>query len=157
MFFSIRRGGRRSPSPVSYTHLEDPALAKGLVKRDVIRVITPGTIVETSMLDESANNYIASIWCEGEGFGACFTDISTGELHVTEYAGKDFQNKLTQELGRFAPSEAVFTEALLDKKTVVGFIKEKLGCSATRMTEGDFSPGDGEAVVKPVSYTHLPS
>ncbi|MCI5801841.1 MAG: DNA mismatch repair protein MutS [Oscillospiraceae bacterium] len=128
--------------------MEDPALAKGLVKRDVIRVITPGTIVETSMLDESANNYIASIWCEGEGFGACFTDISTGELHVTEYAGQDFQNKLTQELGRFAPSEAVFTEALLDKKTVVGFIKEKLGCSATLMTEGEFSPGDSEAVVK---------
>ncbi|MDD2956000.1 MAG: DNA mismatch repair protein MutS [Oscillospiraceae bacterium] len=127
--------------------MEDPALAKGLVKRDIIRVITPGTIVETSMLDESANNYIASLCCGGEGFGVCFTDISTGEIHATEYRGKDFQNILTQELGRFSPSEAVFGQELLACTEVTSFLKNKLECAVTLLTEEEFSPGQSEEVL----------
>lgn len=60
--------------------LEDPALAKGLVKRDIIRVITPGTVLESTMLDESKNNYICSICTGGGQAGCCFADISTGAL-----------------------------------------------------------------------------
>ena len=62
--------------------MEDPKLAKGLVKRDVIRVITPGTVLENSMLDESKNNYICSLYYEENAAGLCFADISTGELYV---------------------------------------------------------------------------
>ena len=63
--------------------VEDPATAKGLVKRDIVRRITPGTVLEDSMLDEGRNNYLAAI-CMGEGeIGLCFTDASTGECHAT--------------------------------------------------------------------------
>lgn len=115
---------------------EDPSLAKGLVQREVIRVITPGTIVETSMLDEGTNNFIASIFCDTRGFGVCFTDISTGEINTTEYIGRDAQQKLINELGRFLPSEIIFNQSFLDYKQVTSFIKNKLGCSAN-LTDDD--------------------
>ena len=61
--------------------MEDPALAKGIVKRSVIRVITPGTVMESSMLDEAKNNYIASAYYQGDKVGICFADISTGDVY----------------------------------------------------------------------------
>ena len=118
-------------------HMEDPALATGLVQRDVIRVITPGTIVETSMLDEGTNNFIASIFCDIRGFGVCFTDISTGEIKATQYQGRDHQQKLISELGRFMPSEIIFNQSFLDYKVVTSFIKEKLGCSTNLADDDD--------------------
>ena len=121
---------------------EDPALAKGLVKRDVIRVVTPGTIVETSMLDEGTNNFIASVFCDTKGFGACFTDISTGVLNATQYLGRDAQQKLVSELGRFAPSEIIFNQSFLDYKEVTAFIKERLVCSAN-LTDDDETVREG--------------
>ena len=64
--------------------MEDPATAKGLVKRDVIRVVTPGTVIEQSMLDECRNNYILSVCMDGEHAGLAFADVSTGEFHIYE-------------------------------------------------------------------------
>ena len=126
---------------------EDPALAKGLVKRDVIRVVTPGTIVETSMLDEGVNNFIASVFCDANGFGACFTDISTGELSTMQYKGREAQPRLMAELGRFRPSEIIFNQCFLDYKEVTQFIKTRLACSAN-LTDEDATVCDGaEALV----------
>ena len=62
--------------------MEDPALAKGLVERDIIRIITPGTVIASSMLDEGRNNFICSIYLDERGAGLCFCDISTGECSV---------------------------------------------------------------------------
>ena len=90
--------------------MEDPALAKGLVKREVIRVITPGTIIETSMLDEGSNNYIGSIFCRPDGYGLCFADISTGEIQATQLNEKDYGEKLINDLARFSPSELIFNK-----------------------------------------------
>ena len=73
--------------------MEDPALAKGIVKRSVIRVITPGTVMESSMLDEAKNNYIASIYYFGENIGICFADISTGELDATTLTAKGLRTR----------------------------------------------------------------
>ena len=67
--------------------LEDPATTKGLVKRGVIRIITAGTIIENSMLDESRNNYICAICSEEGAIGLCVADVSTGELNVTQLTG----------------------------------------------------------------------
>ena len=64
--------------------VEDPAKAKGLVKRDIIRVVTPGTVIESSMLQDDRNNYIASIFLKGKKAGLCFADVSTGTAHITE-------------------------------------------------------------------------
>ena len=62
---------------------EDPAQAKGLVDRDIIRVVTPGTVISSSMLEEGKNNFLASIYADSAGFGLCFCDLSTGEVHAT--------------------------------------------------------------------------
>ncbi len=84
---------------------EDPATAKGLVKRDVIRVVTPGTVLESSMLDEGKNNYLCAAFGKGDTVGLCFADVSTGDVRVTELAGEDVNGRLCSELGRFSPSE----------------------------------------------------
>ena len=84
---------------------EDPKTAKGLVKRDIIRVITPGTVMEQSMLEEGRNNYICCMYSEAKKIGLCFCDISTGELYVTEISGKDAVNTLTNQLSSYLPRE----------------------------------------------------
>ena len=84
---------------------EDPATAKGLVKRDIIRVITPGTVMESSMLDEGRNNYICCMFSDSKKIGLCFCDISTGELYATEISGSDSVNSLTSQLASYNPRE----------------------------------------------------
>lgn len=91
---------------------ENPATAKGLVKRDIIRVVTPGTVIEDAMLDEGRNNYLAAVSACGEGVGLCFTDISTGECHVTCLENDGAQQRTVDELTRFSPSELLLSENL---------------------------------------------
>ena len=86
---------------------EDPQKAKGLVKREVIRVITPGTVIEDGMLDETKNNYLASVVLGKQSFAVCFTDASTGESFITEIPEDDRERRLIDELMRFAPSEII--------------------------------------------------
>ena len=82
---------------------EDPALAKGIVNRDVVRVVTPGTVLEASMLDEGSNNYLASLYFERNDYGLCFIDASTGSVSVTEIKGGDAEHRVIVELSRFYP------------------------------------------------------
>jgi DNA mismatch repair protein MutS len=82
--------------------LEDPKNAKGLVDRDIVRIITPGTLIETSMLDEGVSNYLCSLYVEqatGEN-AACYADLSTGEICVSFYNGGDIEH-LLNEIGAF--------------------------------------------------------
>ena len=91
---------------------EDPALAKGLVKRDVIRVVTPGTLTSGTMLKENENNYICSVYYSekmGE-LAVCYSDISTGELYLTEYHGDDVYQTLLNELVKIKASELIMPE-----------------------------------------------
>jgi hypothetical protein len=85
---------------------EDPALAKGLVKREVVRVITPGTVVEGSMLEETRNNYICALYIAGEEAGMAFADVSTGEIFATASRG-GAASRAVGELGRFCPKEII--------------------------------------------------
>lgn len=121
--------------------MEDPALAKGLVKRDIIRVITPGTVLESSMLDETRNNFICSLFAEGEKAGVCFADISTGELHATTLEGKN-ANELTgqieNELSRFSPREILINQAALDFTGMAEFIKQRLSASLELPDNAEF-------------------
>ena len=107
--------------------MEDPKLVKGLVKREVIRVVTPGTLIEANMLDEGANNYIASIYVEKEQVGLAFADISTGQVFVTALPLGDL-SALKNELTRFSPSEVVFNDALLSFAEMGSFLKDRLRC-----------------------------
>ena len=81
--------------------LEDPALAKGLVERDIIRIITPGTLLEGSQLDERANSFLMSICFQGERCGLARVDVTTGEFLVDEL--RDPEKLLSDELARIAP------------------------------------------------------
>ena len=84
---------------------EDPALAKGLVKREVVRVITPGTLIESNLLTEQKNNYLCALYMGEFEFGVCFADISTAEIYATSFDGNNMEARLRNELGTYAPRE----------------------------------------------------
>ena len=115
--------------------MEDPALAKGLVKREVIRVITPGTVIENSMLRDDRNNYLCSIYRTGTKVGLCFADVSTGCAHTTELHTAKPAETIIAELCRFSPTEVLFNPAVLDLKEVTQYIKQRMTCSVELMEE----------------------
>ena len=117
---------------------EDPAQAKGLVERDVIRVVTPGTVIDSSMLEESRSNFIAAVCCDGDGAGLAFCDISTGKAHVTGFTGADRMLHAANELARFAPREAVLNRAAAAEKSLRELLRDKLGCLAETIDEERF-------------------
>ncbi len=98
---------------------EDPATAKGIVKRDIIRVITPGTVIEDTMLDEGRNNFLAAVAVIDNGVGLCFTDASTGESHLTTLSLENYEAKIIDELARFSPSEVLITDNFKQRAPVV--------------------------------------
>ena len=107
--------------------MENPALAKGMVKRDIVRVVTPGTLMEANMLEEGSNNYICSLCPAGERCGLAFADISTGSVLVTEVSG---EMAVINELGKYTPHEVIYAEELPRLRSVVGFLKDRLCCAA---------------------------
>ena len=102
--------------------------SRGLVRRDVTRVITPGTIIESELLDESRNNFICSLYSKNNHTGLCFCDVSTGELHVTQIVGIETMRKLRDELVRFSPREILFVGDTDKLRELQIFIKERLSC-----------------------------
>ena len=84
---------------------EDPALAKGLVKREVVRVITPGTLIESNLLSEQKNNYLCALYMGEFEYGVCFADISTAQVYATTFDGNNMDARLRNELGTYAPRE----------------------------------------------------
>ena len=117
---------------------EDPAKAKGLVKRDIIRVITPGTVIESGMLDEGKNNFISSAFMANKKIGLSFCDISTGELFITEISGEDLQDQLQDQLISYNPKEILIGGEIVNFKTLPNFIKEKLSASVEMLTDDEF-------------------
>lgn len=105
--------------------LEDPKKAKGIVKRGVIRVVTPGTVVESNMLEERKNNFIMSIFKSGIYYGISVCDISTGEFYSAEI--KDNYNfpMLLDEIARYAPSELLINSMMANCKEEISKIKER--------------------------------
>jgi len=94
--------------------VEDPKEAKGLVKRDVVRVITPGTVLDNRVLDERKNNYILSIYSSASGYGIATCDVTTGEFQTTEFSSIQAVAKIMDEIARFSPAEIVCNEAFLN-------------------------------------------
>ena len=108
--------------------LEDPATAVGLVKRDVVRMITPGTMTESTYLDEKKNNYLGSIYKGEDGFGVCFADVSTGSVNSTEFRGENAVNSLLSELGVYEPKEVVTNCTASELGEVASFLKDRINC-----------------------------
>ncbi len=108
--------------------VESPYLAKGVVKREVIRITTPGTVIESAMLPEGENNYIGSAYLTGKGVGVCFADISTGEMQFAEFSDPDPARRLIDELSRFSPRELIGNPACFAEPSVANFIARRLNC-----------------------------
>ncbi len=113
--------------------LEDPAAAAGLVERGVIRVITPGTVTESSMLEEGKSNYLGALWLEGDAGAAAFCDVSTGEFCVQSFSAEAAEH-IQNELGRFAPREAVLSAGAAASGAIGAFL-DKLDCMKTGAPE----------------------
>lgn len=129
--------------------LTDPALSKGLVERDVIRLVTAGTVIEASMLNEDSNNYITCIYSEGESAALAFADLSTGEVHVFEKSGKNREQEIISELSRFAPVELLINKGFLDLKEVHEFVRDRLKrCSCEMLDDEMFSNSDLSAITE---------
>ena len=96
--------------------MEDPALAKGLVDRAVIRVITPGTVIEEKLLDAGKNNYLLSVYGIRNGYGYAYADVSTGEFRAGEIRGEEPETALINEITRIAPTECVANYALFEQE-----------------------------------------
>ncbi len=128
--------------------MEDPALAKGLVERDIVRIITPGTVMESSMLDEARNNYIACCYAEGETIGLCFADISTGELHCTQISGSGCFDSLKNELFRFSPRELLIGGDVLNFKELPSLIRDKLSAGVEMLEDERFDYNSSLEAVK---------
>ena len=118
---------------------EDPAQAKGLVTRDVIRVITPGTVVESTMLDESKNNYICCAFYRDKNIGVCFCDVSTGQLYATELTGKNSIESLKDQLVSYNPHEVLLGGFGSHSDSLEKFIRERLVCSLEKLSDDSFS------------------
>jgi DNA mismatch repair protein MutS len=119
--------------------VEDPKTAKGLVKRDITRIVTPGTIIEPSMLEERANNFLAAVVQDGDKAGLSFVDVSTGELLTTEID----VGRLRTELFRFSPAECL----VATDQSIEGLNVQKLEASffqteeAIKVLNGQFKEG----------------
>ncbi len=112
--------------------MQDPRYAKGLVDRDVVRIVTPGTVIEGSVLDGKANNYLMSIARSGDRFGLSFADISTGELVTTEFGPEDSEPRVLTELSQRAPKEVLYGDGLGG-----GRVLDEIALSGAAMTKLD--------------------
>ena len=118
--------------------MENPATTKGLVKRDIVRIITPGTIVESSMLDEGKNNYICCLYLENGAIGTCFADVSTGDLYVTKLDGKEILEKVKSQLSSYNPREILINSEMTGFTELATFIKENLSSTLELLDDESF-------------------
>ena len=123
--------------------LEDPKKAKGIVKRDVIRVVTPGTVIEANMLEEKRNNYIMSIVKKGIHYGLAICDISTGDFFATQIKlqSNNFE-KLLDEYARYTPAEIVVNNAMGNSEKELNILKDRNNTFITIRDDNTFSKDD---------------
>ena len=121
---------------------EDPAQAKGLVDRDIIRVVTPGTVIASSMLEDGKNNYICAVYMDSASCGLCLCDVSTGEVYASSFpvSGEGLEH-LRNELARFHPAEAVLSDRVWNTDGLVDFLRQRLDCLCENGGEARFRIG----------------
>ena len=127
---------------------EDPAQAKGLVKRDIIRVVTPGTVIDSACLDEGRSNFCAGIYLDDDYAAVCVCDITTGKAHATAFSGGERVKQLINELGRFSPAEAVVNETAFFDETLHSFLQDKLNCHLEKLPSGRFQTEASERLIR---------
>ena len=136
--------------------MEDPATAKGLVKREVIRVISPGTVIESEMLDESRNNYLASVLLAQDGAGLCFCDISTGTAEVTQLEPPDLPGKIVNELAKYLPTEVLLSPGAAASARLREYFNTRGRALLEPLDEADFAlEGCGAEAARHFSREYL--
>ena len=120
--------------------MEDPATAKGLVERDLVRIVTPGTAMDAAMLEEGRSNYIAALWLDKAAAGVALCDITTGECLATALTGTGLPEQLVNELGRYAPAEAVMNEAAYTDPCLTDALTTRLHCHRELLGDKQFDP-----------------
>lgn len=118
--------------------LESAKEAKGIVKRDVIRVITPGTVIETNMLDEKQNNYIMSIFKKNIYFGIAICDVTTGDFYSTKINENNNFRAVLDEMAKYNPAEIIINDLLFNTKQETDEIKSRFKCYITKLNEDSF-------------------
>ena len=140
--------------------VEDPATAKGLVKRDIIRVVTPGTVIDAACLEDKASNFICGVYLDSRCAGVAFCDITTGKAHLTAFEGKDRLEHVLNELGRFAPVEAILNDGAFSQPVVLEYLADKLRCRAENGGEGRFRLEEAQRNIRTQfgedAWAHLP-
>ena len=122
----------------------DPKLSKGIVERQVIRIVTPGTNTDVASLDESKNNYLMCIYCDESIFGVSTADVSTGDYFVTEI---DTTQKLMDEIQKFAPAEIICNEALFLSTLDIEMLRNRLGITVTALDSWYFTDDTAKAIL----------
>lgn len=129
--------------------VEDPSEAKGIVRREVVRVVTPGTITDQAVLDEKSNNYLASIYVDNLGIGIAYVDNSTGEMYTTEFIGGNEESNsfIMDELGKIYPSEIICNEEFNSNKKLLKLLKNTINPYINIYKEKDIGEKDWPALV----------
>lgn len=120
--------------------MEDPAQAKGIVRRDVVRIVTPGTLIDSAMLDEGMNNWLCSVYLSGSDAYICMADMSTGEAHLFRMSGKELEQEIINRLSRFNPAEIICQPRFRTLDNVVRFVKDRLKTSISQLPDKEFDP-----------------
>ena len=128
--------------------VEDPKLAKGIVKREVIRIVTPGTNIDMQSLDETKNNYIMSIVYLADKYGVAICDVTTGDFFVTEV---DSERKLLDEMNKYAPSEVICNEAFYMSGVDIEDMKNRLSIAVSSLDAWYF----GDELAKETLLSHF--
>ena len=132
--------------------LEDPKTAKGIVKRDVIRVVTPGTVIESNMLDEKKNNYIMSIFKKGIYFGIAICDITTGDFYASKITGDNNFACLIDEISKYNPAEIIVNNMLFDSNSEIPEIRKRFDAYINRIEEDKFKE-EWQSLVQNYTFT----
>ena len=131
--------------------LEDPKEAKGIVKRDVIRVVTPGTVIEANMLDEKKNNYIMAIYKKGIYFGLAICDVTTGTFLSTKIESNNNFALLLDEISKFNPAEVILNRMLFSCKEEIDQIKLRFNTYVNCLEEEKFKK-DVDSLINRYSF-----
>ena len=124
--------------------LEDPATCKGIVKRDVVRIVTPGTVIDSNMLDEKENNYIMCIYQKGLYFGISVCDITTGNFFSSEIKDTNNFQILLDEIARYNPAEIITNKIFLSIDDEISQIKERFNVYISSVEDELFNEDPGE-------------
>ncbi len=119
--------------------VEDPALAKGLVRREVVKIVTPGTVTDSSMLDDKKNNYLVCIYAKGPMYGIAAVDISTGEFSTTRITWGNTQGKLFDEVAKYSPAEILTNQAICQSDAITGQLHNRFNAYISPMEEQYFT------------------